>query len=140
MKTSETEEAVKVVAEVMGGNYQRGYYTTGKGFTETIGTHNEYYNFPDKGRHSLSQVVKIYLSLDALVSVWEKLGFFTEFEFDLCKELNDERRWSFVLTDPTGLIGAEASGKTIQEAALLATAEAIDMLRNERTENTEELE
>lgn len=114
MKTNEMEEAVKVVAEFMG-----------------VGIESSKMGDVWAGRYDRS--------LDSLVPVWEKLELFTEYSFDLCRELKDERRWGFSLENFTRSIKFESSGETIQQAALLATAKVIESLRNERSENTGEL-
>ena len=63
---------------------------------------------------------KDYLSLDALVPVWKKIksaGF-------ICNDRYTPTRYSFTINHRNGY----GYGKTIQEAALIATARAIQEL------------
>jgi hypothetical protein len=64
---------------------------------------------------------KDYLSLDALVPVWKKFkstGF-------ICNDRYTPARYSFTINQRHGY----GYGVTIQEAALIATARAIDGLK-----------
>ena len=68
-------------------------------------------------------------SLDALVPVWERYELFTEYKFDICHALKGERRWGFLINTFTRSFSFEGQGSTLQEAACIATAKAIEALK-----------
>ena len=71
-----------------------------------------------------------YLSLDALVPVWEKLEFFDNEEFITTdnevtiKKWHGDGEWLFMFNEIEGV----GFGRTLQEAAAIATAKAIKEL------------
>lgn len=65
-------------------------------------------------------------SLDRLVSVWEKLGIVSDYEFNTPKDGID---WHFRVQPSRKNAYFSAHGKTIQKAAALATYYAIQELK-----------
>jgi len=104
------EEANRICAEFMG-------WELSPGFTESKTKRG----YCIEGYHPSDD-------LNVLVPAWEKLELIVH--FDICRPLEDKNRWQFYLCSYTGTVKYQANGETIQEAAAIATAKAIQELNN----------
>ncbi len=141
---NEIERAVKIVAEYMGYPISYRYLISkdgGEAYSIKFNYKHEADNYlkehHDKGWDLEYSVVKkehiwwdYSQSLDSLVPVWEKLDCVAIFD-KMAPMYACELHFKNAMGKVIGL----SCAKTIQLAALLATAKAIE-LRNERTENT----
>jgi len=117
----EIENADKIIAEYMGYEVDSTHIYTGSVLGYRITGENTYI----KNNHFSA-------SLDALVPVWEKMSnFWNELDFNLSPDKKPFFNIDYFIGRDCYCINSY--GKTIQEAACVATAKAIESLKNDQT-------
>lgn len=119
-----TQEANRTIAEYMGGPY------IGDACIDSVGINDgKSYCTTSEICERCEEIESYYLSLDRLVPVWEKLDFMV---VELFARGYKDNKGAQITCLPSHLRHYDLEGKTIQEAACIATAKAIESLLGEK--------